>query len=666
MFRRVLIVRAVSIVPRPSAAKESCTLPRSLARQFIGLHPVRHLKQQVLMLEPTAAEPLSDAPEGLSAGLIAGLIWSPQADPELSARASTGDSRRLAKRLVKTGLPRPRRLKSGLATNCELQLHSLPAEGSNALEHLTRETLAAVTANASRGELSNHVTALLDAADETEGLSPGWLSAWLSLLPVLARGLEPAVTLRFWLRTLLFVRQWQRHGTDTDADPASDAELRDEILFRAGIVFSPLAEGDEWFRAGRDGWRGRLAQVGADWALSPADPSQARVALAALVRTHTDAAAFERTLWKKSQAADIRRLAARIAALLLIDGSLAGLRGEREENLPLLWNLVRLSGWERDSLPAQCVADVVRERATKPSSASPPVRKPSRPAYQSDAARFALLRSNWSTTSPVCSVDYAGSDVVLEASIAGQRWLTGVWTASISIDGQRRELTSGWKCDCWFSDRDTDFLEISTPVEPGVSLMRQILLGRRDRVMLLVEAVRGLDPARTLAITSIVPLAEGLAPEADGVSREVQISLRNRCVRAFPLHLPWERTAAADGSLRLMDDGLQLAVSGGAMRCQMLLCDWSRRRGDEPSDGAVLAVAERGQHVAPTDSSAARVRIGDRQWFYWHNLTAGGVPRSCLGHHCDHETVFGRFQPEGALDILVHVESPSLEENPAK
>jgi hypothetical protein len=367
----------------------------------------------------------------------------------------------------------------------------------------------------------------------------------------------------------------------------------------------------------------------------------------------SDAALFGATLWRKRERAQLARLFRHWAAALVSDGSLAGLEDRSTRTTPVLHLLGHFVGLPTRDPAARLVRGLFQGRSVSaPNGRS---RRAGAPGCQSDSGRFAHLRNHWGSDAAVCSLRYPGREIEIDASIAGERLFRGAWTTELVI-GERQVPVKPWKCECWFSDRDADFVELSADLGQGATFVRQVLLGRREDVLVIAEAVRGVDADQRVILQSRLPVSTRLRPESDGLTREIQIPLPSRRVRVFPVHLPWERAAAADGACRVDDDELVLEVAGSGSRCQVLVLGWSDPDGRQPADAAPLTVCEDLRRLGASDACAGRVRVGTRQWIYLHNLTTGAVPRSVLGLHTASETVIGRVARSGRVKFLVHVE----------
>ena len=126
-----------------------------------------------------------------------------------------------------------------------------------------------------------------------------------------------------------------------------------------------------------------------------------------------------------------------------------------------------------------------------------------------------------------------------------------------------------------------------------------------------------------------------------------------------------QRVRPALSSLTSEGNALTLATEAIGPCCHALMLHWGDPEGQLPADWATLSVAEEGRRLTSNEAVAARLRVSDQQWFYWHNLTRGRIARTALGHHTDSETVFARVTSKGEIEPLVHVQSDSNDSDSA-
>ncbi len=616
------------------------------------------------VLQPAAAS-TGGSPTLNAAALLAGLQFTDSAPRALAEAARAGDVGWFARQVQKRGVPRPsagkrtRRLWQSLA---EL----FPAGESATLAFLTREVLLACARQEPRAAAANHLAALLDATDALAAPEPRHLAAWLSLLPAASRGNDPELCFRLWRLLLVECRRCLGETAATES-----LELLNEVRLRASVMFHPLTESIAWWNAAREGWRSWLANACDDQGMPHRSRTSPSLWLGALTRATQDALSAELDLWNEEDLQRLRRLGERLAAwtqpglglVLAADSTAAPL------NLQMF---LKLTGWKKQSPPRRLVdaaVDVAAaqggrgNRPRKQPRQPPRIRNRSIPSAQSDAARAALLRTDWGWDAALCKVDHSGPRILFEGVLAGARWLAGPWDLELSLDDTPLSLAGGWKCDCWYSDHEADFLELVCDLAEGMMVVRQVFLARQEPLLVLMDAVRGVPPQRSVQCRARLPLAAGVEVERDGLTRELQLVFRSRRVRVFPVHLPPQRGTSAPGALDAAGDDLLCTMSGRGSVCQVLMLDWSDRHGQAPADWTPLSVAEEGRRLSSSEAVASRLRVGDRHWFYWHNLTRGKVARSALGHHSASETVIARFSAQGTVEPLVHVE-PEGESQP--
>lgn len=600
---------------------------------------------------------------------LATLVWAPDAPAALASAARSGDGDRFVRQLVRRGVLHAQESRRARSETLLAAAELIPPAESSRIGHLTREALLAFAEGVRSREAANLLAALLEAADDQPLLSLRDLAAGLSLLAPAARRVDGEPLLALWGRLLRDLRTTLQPETPADfADAPAERFLRDEVRLRGGLLFPHLAEAQAWRTEGADAWQAAISHICDDVGMPAAPVASVRWAVGSLVRVCSDAAAAGVELFNVEQAEQLRRFAGRLAAFALPSGALVLDRADAPPLLDALHALLRSTGWKRRTLPRRLV-DNLREgrslRAWRRREVDAPSHGRSIPAAsQSDSTRIALLRSNWSPTASLCGLDHSGSEVRIDAALDGERVLAGPWELELTINGQPVTLASPWKCDCWFSDRDADFIELACDLGNGLAVTRQVLLARREPLLVLMEAVRGAPDDFDVSLRSILPLADGRAVEADGYTRELQFLGEAGRLRMFPASLPPHRPTAADGEF--VNDGRELTWSRQARGslAQVLFIDGSDRGGRQPADWGPVTVAEDGRRLTPREAVATRLRVGERQWLYWHNLTAGRIPRSALGHHSHSETVIARFTPEKGVDPLVHVDADTASPQP--
>jgi hypothetical protein len=277
------------------------------------------------------------------------------------------------------------------------------------------------------------------------------------------------------------------------------------------------------------------------------------------------------------------------------------------------------------------------------------------PAAGCEPARFAILRSAWSRRSDLLAVRYAGPTVDIELNIGRDRLFCGAWELSVRASGQLAGLKRAWEEVCWFSDEDVDYLELECHLDHDLRIQRQFALTRRDRVLLLADAVLGGTPHK-LDYCSKLPLPPGVAFLPAEETHEGRIIARKQQTLVLPLALPEWRSGPRGGALALNDGRLELRQSATARSLfAPLFFDLDRRRRKRPFTWRRLTVADE-RVIQPQDVACGyRVQVGGEQWLIYRSL-AERRARTLLGHHVNTEFLLGRFNRQGQVQQLIEVE----------
>ncbi len=113
------------------------------------------------------------------------------------------------------------------------------------------------------------------------------------------------------------------------------------------------------------------------------------------------------------------------------------------------------------------------------------------PGYYDESARVAVLRRSRRRPHDQLLVEFAEGDMLTERTAAGRTLWCSLWHWQATVDGQPLSPAGPWRELCWHTDADVDYLEIELPLSGGWKLQRQMVLGRRDRFVLLADAVLG-------------------------------------------------------------------------------------------------------------------------------------------------------------------------------
>ena len=135
------------------------------------------------------------------------------------------------------------------------------------------------------------------------------------------------------------------------------------------------------------------------------------------------------------------------------------------------------------------------------------VRLPPDESDHSEWAQLAIMQSKWQRGAPKTGLNYSNGGFELE--VCNQRCLiSGQTTPSILLDGHRLDPGSDNELVCWHSDDDIDYLEVQLVFDDQVTLQRQLILIRDDKVLLLIDS---LTSERDCAIDyeCTIPIAPG-------------------------------------------------------------------------------------------------------------------------------------------------------------
>lgn len=449
----------------------------------------------------------------------------------------------------------------------------------------------------------------------------------------------------------------------SDWTPDQRLLIDGELQWQAGILFSAVKGADRLRRNGRDVLRQDLLdRTDTDGTPSADLLERFPFWLAPLVRAAWLANRFDEKLWSGESARRFRSLIGVIAPLCRSDGRMAMGNGFDIDALPLLTAAGSLAGWKKKSPPMRYLADLQLTRGGAKSTrkkASGWTRSGlEAPATQSDWAQLACLRSDWSPTADVLIVAHHRQAPQIDLAALGKPLLSGTWDVTVSVDGKPLEADTVWTCVCWFSDDDSDYLELQQTVggDNEVRIERQVLLSRTDRFALLADTVSVPGNAR-VEYLSRLPVCDGIGIRPDSQTRECVLKGRRLRARVFPLALPSERVDSTAGVFGPGDDGsLQLRQTAVGGVYAPLVLDWHPQRRKSAADWRTLTITEQGTVIKSNRAAGHRLRIGDQHLFVYHALTKTDVPRAVLGQHTAHETLIGTLDEAGDVKPILLVE----------
>ncbi len=284
------------------------------------------------------------------------------------------------------------------------------------------------------------------------------------------------------------------------------------------------------------------------------------------------------------------------------------------------------------------------------------------PSAHCERQSAALLRPSRLASSDRLTVLYPGQSVNIELAALGRTLCLGQWLCEVRCNNELLAPVGAWREVCWFSDKDVDYLELEINMAGGLILQRHFVFARKDRFLLLADAVFGRQTAN-LDYRGRLPLGRGVQVRAAAKSWEHWLVCGgSRAATVLPLALPEWRSVAQCEELSVQRgprgaaEAIHLRQFAPARRLfAPLWFDLDPRRASQPLTWRPLTVAESRQ-AQPADAAVGfRVVIGKRQWLVYRSLAAA-ANRTVLGHNLSTETLVARFRKDGRVEPLVEVE----------
>jgi hypothetical protein len=274
-----------------------------------------------------------------------------------------------------------------------------------------------------------------------------------------------------------------------------------------------------------------------------------------------------------------------------------------------------------------------------------------------ETSGLAIMRTAWSPQAAVVAVDYSAPEMKLEVWAGTRKLFSGQMEATSEIDGEQRRAAGTWDEVCWFTDKDAAYLELSLELADGARLERQILLGRRESIFLLIDHLKCADGA-SLRHEWRLPIGPRLLFCGEGETRDALLVDGLPVARLMPLALPEWRIDPRVGEFTGDNGVIRLSqqAAGTSMACPLLV-DLCSERTTMPSTWRQLTVVEL-LDIQPADVAVAyRAQCGKDQWVYYRAQTTVGN-RTFLGQNTSSECVIARFLPKtGEIRALVEIES---------
>lgn len=652
--------------------------------------------------------------------------------PALIEAAERGDVEQFSETLAMNrcalfALPKRKRL-SGIAKE-KMALWSQSAFGISS-QNFSSQTVALIDiwqTNNALPALEKALTEWCDSgisteASAAENFSPVELLLLHEMLLAVGRELSAALRWSLWRHTLETAMMLSAQLPEPSGSSATNDQrllVAGELPFQAGLLFAGVKGAAELRQQAVGELSNRLLE-NSDTDGTPHAELIGRMPLwlAPFVRAKRWGKAFGEPCFNEKADGHYRELLQRTTAFFRADGQL--MLGDKSVDIndeqtaftiPLLTSALQSADFKKKSFPMRCLSDVAQfndyRRSKSPQkfatallgqsnkngkkdnkknskknggkSARKNYRKDRSPATQSDWAHLACLRSDWSLSADAILVTHHENKPRIEMSALGLPIFSGEWEIDLTINGETVSPTDSWSCTCWFSDSDSDFLELQNEFANGFVVHRQILLSRTSQFALLADCVsspkttqqqtdekteqKQTEPqaVQEISYRQRLPLVDAVRGQADLPTREYQLHRDDLQLRVFPLALPEDRVLSAAGELSVGQNNsgqsyLELQQTGINGFYAPLLFDWSPRRQHGFAEWRTLTVAEDGRTLAAAEASGYRLRLGNHHLLVYRSLMESHFSRSILGQHIRHETMIGHFRPNGDVTPLLLVD----------
>ena len=278
-------------------------------------------------------------------------------------------------------------------------------------------------------------------------------------------------------------------------------------------------------------------------------------------------------------------------------------------------------------------------------------------SVESEWSMLAVLASGWGNSSNRVAVDYSRAEMGIEVEASGRVLVSGDWETKVQHNGQVLEPVDDWEQQCWHSDEECDFLDLTIEMTGGVRIERQLLLGKEDGFLMLADVLHGPEASEWNYQASL-PLFGGTSFEGEEETRDGRLldAKGNSRVTVMPLALAEWRVERRFGELEMVDQSLRLSqLMQGARLCCPLWIDLQSRRSSRPRTWRQLTVAESLKPVLPEVAVGYRVQVGDAQWMSYRSL-APKANRTVLGQNTAAEMLMGRFRRSGEFEEILAVD----------
>lgn len=426
--------------------------------------------------------------------------------------------------------------------------------------------------------------------------------------------------------------------------PGEHGFMQAELRWQAGLLFSALAAGPQLAASGREAIIETLLK-GTDARGIPLAERMDDLTgwLTTLVRARSWGRRFGRPLFDRRSESRFRSLTLAVSRMCRADGRPAFSNGAPLQ-LEGVWSVV--------------MAPPLGPIQIRPRSTGESRQRLKKLVFQSDRSRLACLRSHWAAESNSLFIRHHERVPGMELVARGKVLFSGPWEIDVTVDGRALSPLGAWTCVCWYCDEEADYLELSARFSADVRVERQMLLSRKDDLLILADAVMGGGESKIEYASRLPALCHGTSASKSG-TRECRLAGRACGARVIPLGLPCEKMMGSAGRLECQGDCIELRQSGVGGLYAPLMIDWNPARSRFAASWRSLTVAQDGKVLPPGLAAGFRLQIGRENWLIYRSLSFVREPRSVLGQHTMYETLIGRFLPSGDVQSIVSVEQPS-------
>lgn len=641
------------------------------------------------------AEQVTDLPGLTNSEFLQALTWDRSASAPLRKAAASGDVAAFSKawQAIRRSEQSGHAHGAGCGERVLWSQHAFVEESglarllTQAISNSTKKTVVATRRPVNKPALTwtRHVKQLVgeltDAVTSAEQ-RPFALLAALCFLADSGHRLPVDQFFSLWRHTLSDLLMWPTVTHDNPTVPADVALVENgEIPFVGGVVFKEIANATNLVKSGRKVLaRGLVDLTDTDGTPHAELLPRLPLWLAPFVRATLASDRSHEVLWTAEQRQLLTNLVDRAISLCRPDGRAALTNGMRLDSLPVLTAASQLLGLELVGSTSEYLQAIQRAVAGKPPRRSRPTIA-TMPSNQSDWAKFALLRSDWSVEADSVAITHHQPLPQLDVTALGRSLIHGDWGLKLKIGDAVIELAEEWSCVCWQSDPDADFIELQM-IGPGkLRVERLVLLSRKERFLIIADAISGASaleagrsrvPASGLKATDKKPtaaarqrieyesslsLCEGMVGSCDGTTREGRITGNRLKARVFPLGIPQERVNSTPHQLSITGNEIFLKhVAEGDGLFAPLVFVWHPERTRVDATWRTLTVVEDLKVVGPDVAVGYRLKLGSFQLLISRALKKTGNSRTCLGHHTFNETVIAKFDKNGDVEPILMIE----------